>query len=259
MKNTTLLTFATLLAISSTKAYAIAHSGTRLGVSQGISAPTGTTPINFNHGFLQSNAAAAANFGKAHISLEGDTGGGNTNFGGELGLGSGMAGVGLGYFKADCENCEGGFGAMGGLASSAIAGGIGYHEKSVYSAGAIFNPRGAHRVGLAFDYHGSNSGISAFGAGYSYHGQNVVFALDASRRGARSKTLGDGAILVTPGLAVSSGMLSASISYDLYLNENLSDYANQVWFGLGLGNDRLQAALYYKYQNKWSVGLTAWL
>ncbi|RYZ98024.1 MAG: hypothetical protein EOP11_21210, partial [Proteobacteria bacterium] len=113
-------------------------NGPRLAVSQGISAPAIGTPVNFSHGFLKTNPAAAASFG-TYGSLEGDTGDGSSRFGAELGLGNGSAGLGLGYYRADCSGCEGGFGGMAGLSSASVAGGIGFHEDSVYSAGAIFN------------------------------------------------------------------------------------------------------------------------
>lgn len=227
---------------------------TKVAVSQGISSPAITTPVNFSHGFLYTNPAVAPDFVRPYVSTEGTAGNGNSDYGAELGLGNGSSGLAVGYLKNEC--CDGGrFGAIGGFGTNIFAAGLGFHENTTYSAGIIFKPKSAHRVGLAADIQGSGSNAISVGAGYSYHTSSVIFALDASRRSAGGRS----DILVTPGLEVMADIFSLSVSYDAYIPEGGRRNDDQIWFGLGIGGESLHFALYHDYRNDWSGALTFWM
>jgi hypothetical protein len=201
---------------------ATASRATRVAVSQGISSPAITSPVNFSHGYLFTNPAVAAEFANPYISLEGSTGDSSDTYGGELGLGNGSAGLAAGYIKNKC--CDGQFGVIGGIGSNGLSGGVGFHEHNTYSVGMIFQPKGTHRIGLAADFQGSGGDSTSFGAGYSYHANSLIFALDASRR----SNHGNSSVLVTPGLELSSNMVSLSVSYDVYMVGNRK-HTDQLW------------------------------
>src|SRR5690606_36176473 len=108
----------------------------RVNVGQGISAPISRTSVNFSNGFTYSNSAIAALIAKPAFTLQADTGdhSGNdqTGFGGELSIGTGQAGIALGYYDRDCNGCDGRFGGIAGLAVSTFAFGVGYREDDQY-------------------------------------------------------------------------------------------------------------------------------
>ena len=247
--------FTCLLAIGASDAAQAAASkrSTKLAVSQGISSPAITTPVNFSHGFLYTNPAVAADFQRPYISAEATTGNGSSDYGAELGIGNGSAGLAAGYLKNDNSD-SGRFGAIAGLGSAGISAGLGFHENATYSLGMIFQPKGTHRIGLAADFR-SNGGHTSIGAGYSYHANSVIFALDASRR----STNGNSDIMITPGLEVMADIFALSLSYDLYMNDGNRRYNDQIWFGLGVGGEQVHFAVYHDYQNDWSGALTFWM
>jgi hypothetical protein len=226
---------------------------TRVAVSQGISSPTITTPVNFSHGLLYSNPAGAADFTGGYASAEATFGNNDTGVGGEVGVGNGSAGIAGGYFKD--ENNKGRFGAIGGLGTASVSGGLGYHESGTYSVGMIFQPKGAHRFGLAADLHGAGGGSTSLGAGYSYHSNSFIFAIDGSRRSSN----GASDTMITPGLELMADIYALSVSYDVYVNGSHRLHDDQIWFGLGIGPKKVHFAVYHDYVNDWSVALTFWI
>jgi hypothetical protein len=228
-------------------------AATRVAVSQGISSPTITTPVNFSHGYLYSNAAGAADFSGGYASAELATGNDVTGVGGEAGFGNGNAGVAAGYFKDGGSN--GRFGAIGGLGTASVSGGLGYHESGTYSLGMIFQPKGTHRFGLAADLHGEGGGATSLGAGYSYHSNSFIFAIDASRRSLN----GNSNTMITPGLELMADIFALSVSYDVFVNGSHREHNDQIWFGLGIGTKKVHIAVYHDYVNDWSAALTFWI
>lgn len=237
------------------------NSSNLLAVSQGISAPARTSPVNYSNGFTSENAAVASQLPGPQISLQYDTGkdsdGNDQNgVGAELGIGNGKVGAMFGYYDRNCEGCEGRWGGIVGLDAGSFSLGIGYREENFYSVGALIGGNGSSRIGINADFYDAeeNEGqdLTSFGVGYSYLGGSWVFALDASKR-----TEDDGAnndvVMVTPGLLVSANWVSVSISYDLYMNDDNEAYDDQVWFGVGLQGRIAHVAIYHDYVNDWSV------
>lgn len=240
---------------------AFAEREQRVAVGQGVSAPISRTAVNFANGLTYANSAVAANMSKVALTLEGDTGDndstGNddTGFGGEFSVGTGSAGLALGYYTRDCDNCEGRFGAIGGVSVSQWAFGLGYREEDQYSAGLLWNRKGNHRIGLTADWTPSDTtedDVSSFGAGYSYHGQGFVFALDGSTRSSDN----DDIILVTPGLEVHADKWGLSVSYNVALNDDTDVYDDNVWFGVGYRGQNFEIAAYHDYVNEWSLAVS---
>lgn len=241
--------------------------GTKLAVSQGISSPTITSPVNFSHGMTFNNSAVAAQLQDIYVSAEADTGdddNGNddTGFGGELGLGNGTAGIALGYYKRDCEDCDGRLGGIAGIGGDSVAFGVGFREEDTYSAGLLFNPRSQHRFGFTADFYKNDldeeSDLRSYGAGYSYVGNSFIFALDASKRDSENDNPNDDVIMVTPGLEVHGDWLALSVSYDAYVNDDNDTHDDDIWVGVGINGKSWNLALYHDYVNEWSAALTFW-
>jgi len=241
--------------------------GQRLAVSQGISSPTVTSPVNFSHGMVYNNAAVASQLQDVYLSLEGDTGednagNDNTGYGGEFGLGTGSAGIALGYYERDCQNCDGRFGGIAGIGGPSIAVGVGFREDDNYSAGILFNRDGKHRFGIAADMYNSDlpdTDVTSYGAGYSYVDNSFTFAVDASRRDPDGPANpGDDVIMVTPGLEVHGQNLALSVSYDIYVNDDTDIYDDDIWFGVGYYGQNWGLSVYHDYVNEWAAALTFW-
>lgn len=243
----------------------------RLAVSQGISSPTVTSPVNFSHGFTYTNAAAASQLNDISLSLEADTSeeedssrnrSDDTGYGAELGVGTGNAGIALGYYTRDCEDCDGRFGGIAGVGGDTVAVGVGFREEDNYSAGFLFNPKGRHRFGLAADMFNSDlddADVRSYGAGYSYVGNSFVFAVDASKKDFDGPTNSrEDVIMITPGLEVHSDWLALSVSYDNYLSDDNDIYDDDIWFGVGIQGKDWNLAIYHDYVNEWSTALTFW-
>lgn len=235
----------------------------RVNVGQGISAPISRTSVNFANGFTNANSAVAASIAKPAVTLQADTGDNSGNdqkgFGGELSLGTGQAGIALGYYDRDCDGCDGRFGGIAGIALSSFAFGVGYREDDQYSAGVLINSKGSHRFGFTADMTPSDvpdGDVMAFGAGYSYHGQGFVFAIDASKRETQSTADDDGLIRITPGLEVHADKWGLSVSYDTGINDGSNPYDDNVWFGLGYRGNNFEISAYHDYVNEWSLALS---
>lgn len=243
----------------------------KVAVGQGISSPAVTVPVNFRNGFTYQNSAVAASLSGVQLSLEYATDSEEKNgnpkqsgYGAEVGVGNGKAGLIAGYYKNDCDNCDGRIGAIGGMNFSKVGIGLGFREKDTISGGFLFNPQGQHRVGVTVDtfnkdasgndYKGMNYGI-----GYSFDAKNWLFALDASKVDGDAFTSDDKKLIkVTPGFQVKAKFVTLAVSYDMYLNDDNDLKEDQVWGGIGFGNDRVQFAAYYKYVNDYSAALTFW-
>lgn len=253
------------------EAMADSRRGQRLAVSQGISSPTVTSPVNFSHGWTFTNAAVASQLSGVSLSLQADTGSENdgsrgrtddTGYGGELAVGNGTAGIALGYYTRDCDDCDGRLGGIAGVGGNSVAVGVGFREEDNYSAGFLFNPKGRHRIGVAADMYNSdleNADVRSYGVGYSYVGNSFVFAVDASKRDfdGPSTPLED-VIMVTPGLEVHSNWLALSVSYDAHFSDDNDIYDDHFWFGVGFQGKDWNLAVYHDYVNQWSAALTLW-
>lgn len=232
-----------------------------LAVGQGISSPALSSPVNYSNGFTTENAAVASQLASPMLSLEYDTGDNNgsdvSGFGGELGIGNGQMGLIVGTYKRDCDNCENRTGAIAGFNFGAASIGVGYREDNQYSVGALFGVGGPHRVGLTADMtsgSGNDPDLTTYGVGYSYLGNQWIFAVDASKRDLENGGSANDILMITPGLLVQANdWLGLSVSYDLYTNDENDVFDDQLWVGLGLGRDRFNLAIYHDYVNEWSV------
>ncbi|HRO67650.1 MAG TPA: hypothetical protein PL182_08815 [Pseudobdellovibrionaceae bacterium] len=236
-----------------------ASNGNRLSVSQGISSPASTSPVNYSSGFTATNPSVASRLTGPQISIEydkGDDDAGNDSsaVGAELGLGNGQVGAVLGYYDRDCTNCDGRWGGMIGVNTGSFSFGVGYREEKHYSLGALFGGNGNHRFGLTADLTEEDSGndVTAYGAGYSYLGGSWVFAVDASKRDQKGSVSND-VVLVTPGLMIQADWLAVSVSYDVYTNDKDDVFDDEVWFGVGIGGDKAHLAIYHDYVNDWAL------
>lgn len=234
-------------------------SANRIAVSQGISSPATTSPVNYSNGFVTTNPSVASKLSGPQLSLEYDTGEDSSNndrsgMGVELGYGNGQVGAIAGYYDRDCTNCEGRWGGMIGVGSGSFSFGVGYREENSYSLGLLMGGSGGHRFGATADLVKVDSGndVSSVGVGYSYLGNSWIFAVDASKREQKRATTND-VILVTPGLLIQANSLSVSVSYDLYTNDENDAFEDQIWFGIGFGSDRFHLSVYHDYVNDWSL------
>ncbi len=237
-----------------------------LAVSQGIGTPAVTSPINYSHGFTYVNPAVAADYNGVQLSLEYDktdeeSNNNNNNaegYGVELGVGSGDAGLGVGHYKNDCDNCEGRTGAIAGFSTDSFALGIGYHEEDNYSLGMLFGKGQGHRLGLVADFYDAeddDSDITSYGVGYGYVSSSFIFSLDASKKAHKNETTTDDVIMVTPGLLVQSQNVALSVSHDTYVNDETETHDDQVWFGAGFKFNSGSLSVYHEYVREWAVVL----
>ncbi|MGE0632124.1 MAG: hypothetical protein AB7O96_06930, partial [Pseudobdellovibrionaceae bacterium] len=230
----------------------------------GISSPAVTSPINYSRGFTHENAAIAASLSGAQLSLEYDTGedDNNTNkgYGAEIGYGNGNVGAMAGYYKRDCDNCEGRAGGLVGVGGSSFTFGIGYREENHYSIGLLMGQSGSNRIGIIGEFVDSEDDtqdMTSAGIGWSYNAKSWVFALDASKQTVENGQNND-VVLVTPGLRVGADFLSISISYDMYTNDKNEVYDDHTWFGIGFKGNSGQLAIYHDYVNDWSLVGSFW-
>jgi hypothetical protein len=236
----------------------------KLAVGQGIAAPIQMTAVNFANGFTYSNAAVASLKAQPVLTLEGDSGedsaGNNqTGIGGEFSVGTGNAGIALGYYDQNCDGCDGRVGGIAGLSFSSFALGVGYREEDQYSLGLLINSKGAHRFGLVLDWQAGDvpdSDIQSYGVGYSYQGSGFVLALDASKRTTESTADNDDLIRITPGLEIHAQKWALSVSYDGAINDDSDTFDDDVWFGVGYRGSGFQLSFYHDYVNEWSVALS---
>lgn len=242
-----------------------------VAVSQGISAPAITSPVNYNKGFTSHNPAVAAQLDKIQVSVEYDTGDNDDNdatadqdgFGVEAGAGAGGAGIMLGYYDRDCTNCDSQFGGIVGFDISSVSVGLGYREENTYSLGFLINNSGEHRLGIVGNFTEDDDApgedVTAYGLGYSYNADRWVFALDASKYDDdNDSTTLDEVTRITPGILVKANWLSVSLSYDMYVDDKNDVYDDDLWFGLGFGGDTAHLAIYHDYMNEWTFVGTVW-
>lgn len=243
---------------------AAANSTPQLAVGQSISSPHAYTSVNFANGFTYANSGVAASFSKPNLTLETDFGDNNDDgdddlgFGGEFSLGSGTAGLAVGYYDRDCTGCDGRVGAIGGIAFGKMSIGLGFREDDLYSLGILWNASSAHHFGLTLDTFQSDAtdaDITSFGAGYSYRSQNFILAIDASKRSTQSNADDDDIVQITPGFEIHNNEFALSVSYDNYMNDDSDIYDNDVWFGVGYRTSNLQFSIYHDYVNDWTASL----
>lgn len=276
MKLSLILAAATLVAGTQSWARSAKTEVNTVLVGQGISSPTVNTPVNFSNGYTHQNSAVAASVTGVEITPEYQTtkdAADNTvnQYGGELGFGNGKMGLVAGYYKQDCTGCDGYFGGIAGINFSKVGIGIGYHEKETYTGGFLFNPMGQHRIGVTVDIQnkdaaGNSNKTTAYGLGYSFDAKNWLFAIDASKHDGDAYNSDQKEIIkVTPGFQFRLHWLTAAVSYDTYINNKSnpitgSNYErDQLWGGLGVGNDRIQFAVYNKYMGQdWTGSLSFW-
>lgn len=239
-------------------------------LGQGISSPAVNTPVNYANGYTHQNSAVAASLHGAELTAEYQTtkdASSNTvnYYGGEFGVGNGKAGLIAGYYKQDCNGCDGAFGGIAGVNFNKLAVGLGYHEKETYTAGFLFNPMGQNKIGLTFDMYNKDSAgntikLSTYGAGYTFDAKNWAFAVDASKRDGDNLSQDEKDVIkVTPGLMLHAGFLSVTVDYDLHVNNKNNVAQDQFWGGVGIGNERLQLAVYNKYMGRdWTGSLSVW-
>ncbi len=236
--------------------------GLRLAVSQGISSPNNTSPVNLSHGFVRVNPAVAGSLSGVNLSVEyGSTTTNNqksTTTGAEIGAGNGKFGIALGSIKSDCSSCESRESGILGFSLDSFSVGLGFQKDKNYSLGLIINPTGTHRFGLvanAYDSPNDGEDVQAYGLGYSYFTDSVVFTVDASKRKTQTPNPdpNDDVILVTPGLEIRADWVSLSVSHDAYTNNKLSTYTNNTWYGIGFGSKDLHLAVYHDYFHEWSA------
>ncbi len=249
---------------TSVRVFGQKNSGfTLLAVSQGISMPTITSPINWGHGFTYNNAAVAQFYDGAILSLEYDQNENTKGSGAELGVGTGNVGLGIGYYKNDCDNCDGRVGAIAGFGmSNSFSFGLGYREEKTYSAGFLFGLGSSGQMGIAVDFRDNedkNLKTYSYGIGYAYSASNFKFAIDASKQEDGDSSTDNSLIMLTPGLMVDGGFVRLGVSFDTYLNDKNESHDDKVWFGLGFGdNSKWNLNLYKDYSSEYSTALTFW-
>lgn len=223
-----------------------------LGVGQGISSPSVTSVINFSSGFTSESPIGLIYQDGFRITGQYEKNGSDT-FGGELAYGGRGWGIGAGYRKSDCDNCEGdGVAALGVSIGNALGLGIRF-EEGLYAVGMMLNPTGQHRLGLMTelnDPEGEENNISSFGVGYSYMTPQVTLTVDASKRDYENELINDDVILLSPGISIRADVLQVSVNYRMYLNEgdiSSNAFDDGAWFGVGFGDRTYHIAVYSDY------------
>ncbi len=223
-----------------------------LAVSQGISSPNRTTSTLYSKGFTRDNPMAVSY--QTGYRLTGSLDGGDgTGLGIEGGLGDGQYGLAIGHYSNDCEGCDGNLRGSISAIWGRLGVGLGVIEDH-YSLGFLLNPNGIHRLGLVAEFENNQNQRSGFGLGYSFMLPRFTFALDLSKQTFENDIGYEDPLLVTPGLAVRIDVISVSLSYDIYIDDPLDIYRNQVWFGIGVNPTKnWELAFYSEYINSWNL------
>lgn len=258
-----LLIITVFICFTSVRAFGKDFQYTLLAVSQGISMPTITSPINWSHGFTYNNSAVARFYDNAQLSLEYDQNENTKGYGAELGMGTGNVGLGIGYYRNECDGCKGRFGAIAGFGwGNDFSLGFGYREEKLYSAGFLLGLGSAGQLGIAVDFRDNedkNLKTYSYGLGYAYSSSNFKFAIDASKQEDGDSTTDNSLIMLTPGLMVGGGFLRLGVSFDTYLNDKTESHEDKTWFGIGFGNaSRWNLNFYKDYSSEFSAILTFW-
>tara|TARA_R110000868_G_scaffold132380_2_gene343120 strand:- start:48205 stop:48981 length:777 start_codon:yes stop_codon:yes gene_type:complete len=227
-----------------------------LAIGQGISSPTSTSTVNYSNGFTHENPVGTIYQGGARFSLQYDDNDNNSGLGGELGIGQGNYGLALGYYKNDCDSCDGDIAAAAAGSLGTFSLGLRV-EEDLLTLGVVVNPTGQHRFGFTADINESDSSdsVKSFGVGYSLVKGNVTATLDASKQDRESDSSADDIIALTPGLRLQADMLALSVSYDMFVNEpEGSNRSNDLWFGVGIGKGQnWHLAIYKDYVADWAL------
>lgn len=253
-----------IILFTSLRAFGQKNSGfTMLAVGQGISMPTITTPVNWGRGFTYNNAAVARFYDGAVFTVEYDQNESAKGYGAELGVGTGNVGLSVGYYKNDCDSCEGRASAIAGFGVGGSASvGIGYREEKTYSTGAIIKAGSSGQFGFVVDFRDNedkNLKTYSYGLGYSYSSSNFKFAIDASKQEDGDSTTDNSLIMLTPGLMVDAGFVRLGVSFDTFLNDKANAHEDKAWFGVGFGNSsKWNLNLYKDYSSEYSAALSFW-
>ncbi|MBC7754045.1 MAG: hypothetical protein H7Z71_07390 [Moraxellaceae bacterium] len=251
------------------------HGQTNLiAIGQGISSPTLTSTVNFSTGYTHESPVGVVYQNSWRLSAEYDqdnnadsnNNNGKTGYGAELGYGTGAAGIAAGYYTRNCTGCEGRWAGSAAAVVADIGVGLRY-QKDSYTAAALFNPNGTHRVGLIAEFssdddndetnnnNGIGHSVKTYGLGYSYVGSQWTFTVDASQRNYENPTKYSIRLLLSPGLMVRADFLQLSLTDEITLNNretstsNVDDTHHELWFGVGVGDKAWHFAGYAKYVN----------
>ncbi|MBX9767079.1 MAG: hypothetical protein K2X47_07405 [Bdellovibrionales bacterium] len=230
-----------------------------LAVGQGVSSPSSTSTVNYSSGYTSESPLGTIYQNQYRLTGEYLATGSAKAYGAEIGYGQGDWGLAAGYQKVDCTNCEGtGAGAVG-VNVADIGVGIRF-GKNLSAAAILLNPQGSHRFGLVGELNGtggSGNNVVAYGVGYSYVGEQMTFALDASARAFENSAVNDKRIQVTPGLMLRADKFQFTINDKITLNKDVNNSAqndkdHDLWFGLGLSGDSWHLAFYSQYVSEFA-------
>jgi hypothetical protein len=233
-----------------------ANSGL-IAIGQGIVAPSMTHTLTYSAGFTRENPVGITQISGVKLSVMADTHGDSTDLdgmGGELGIGNGQAGLSLGFYQPDCDNCEetisGGFGFNFGSFSFGLSA-----SEDIYTAGFLFNATGSFRFGLTSTITDTENEVTSFGAGLGYFSNSWSVSVDASKQATDGSPESDDIILVTPSVAIAADQINLSLNMDTWVNlpEN-TERDNEFWFGLGYGRGNpYNITVYHDFAGEWTL------
>ena len=246
--------FMILLLINSF-AFADGKNENLLAVGQGISYPTTTSTINYHSGYGVENPVGVLyqNGGRASLMYDQTNNNNNNNnssgYGLEFGYGQKKWGMALGYYRRNCNNCDGNVAGDVAVNISNVGVGIKFQE-NILGLGAIFNPDKDHRFGLmvSVDSSNSNSKVNAYGLGYSYAQKNFVLTLDGTILSTEnSNSTSNNSYILSPGVEILIDALQLSATYKMTRFDNSSLNENKLWFGMGYKDSSWSLAFYSEY------------
>lgn len=232
-----------------------ANDGANLvAVGQGISSPSSTSTVNYTSGFTVENPVGILYQNNFRLTLQYDQNdsGNSKNYGAEFGYGNKDLGLAVGYRKPDCSGCDGRFAAnIAGMIGS-VGLGVKFAEH-LYGVGLLFGAMETHRLGIVVDVNdtaGVGNKVTTYGLGYSYVGDNITFAIDASKVNYENTAGSPPDItIVSPGVTVRTDKIQLSITDRIALNHTNKTQDDTVWFGLGVGGDSWHFVGYADYVN----------
>lgn len=263
--------FALMILPSLTFAAGSRNDENLIAVGQGISSPTLTSTVNFSSGYTHENPLGTIYQNSFRVTGEYDTsndtdssGNKNSGSGAEVGYGTGNAGVAAGYYRRNCNGCDGRFAGSAAVAGDAIGAGLRY-EKNILTVGLLFNPKGTHRFGLVAETNetgGSGAKISTYGAGYAHVGANWTFAIDASKNNFENSATYADRMMITPGVSVRADFLQLTLNDRIILNDRADDLIDdertkhELWFGVGGSGASWHLVGYSKYVSDVALALS---
>ena len=238
------------------------QSGARLNqvaVGQGISSPALTHTSLFSNGFTFENPIGVSYQDQYRLTGALD-GADSSSFGAEFGVGDTKYGFAVGAYSNGCDGCESYIrGTM-----SAIWGwfGLGFGvQEDLYTVGIMIDPESEHRFGIVGEFEDPNAindARGALGLGYAYVITQFTFALDLSYQWFEDTQLFDNSMVVTPGFVVRVDMFSLSLNYDVHLDDDQNQYADQVWVGVSARPFKnWEFTFYGEYVDRWTL-MTSW-